>query len=183
VATTLYTFGHGTATREEILAILRGAGIEAVVDVRIAPGSRRHPHVARAALEEWLPEAGIAYRWEPRLGGRRRSAPDSPDVAWKNDSFRGYAGWTRTDEFAAAIDALLADAARRPTTVMCSESVWWRCHRRLIADVAVLLKGAEVLHVMHDGRVVPHVPSEWARVTTAGTLVYDADPAALPFDT
>ena len=66
---------------------------------------------------------------------------------------------------------------------MCSESVWWRCHRRLIADVAVLLKGAEVLHVMHDGRVVPHVPSEWARVTTAGTLVYDADPAALPFDT
>ena len=109
---TLFTFGHGTATQEAIVAILRPACIGLVIDVRIAPGSRRHPHIGptRRGLERWLPEAGIDYRWEGRLGGFRRPAPDSPDTAWRNDSFHGYAGWTRSDDFAHAMDEVLADA-------------------------------------------------------------------------
>jgi uncharacterized protein (DUF488 family) len=180
--TKLFTFGHGTASQDEIVAILRRAEIGSVVDVRIAPGSRRHPHVARAALEQWLPDSGITYRWEPRLGGRRRPAPDSLDSAWRDDAFRGYAGWMRGAEFGAAIDTLLVDATRARTTVMCSESLWWKCHRRLIADASVLLKQVPVVHLMHDGRDTAHEPSAWARVTGSGTIIYDIDRRALPFD-
>ena len=178
----LFTFGHGTATQEAIAAILQRAGIGLVVDVRIAPGSRRPPHVARAELERWLPEAGIDYRWERRLGGFRRPAPDSPDTAWRNESFRGYAGWTRSDDFAHAMDELVADAGRTRATVMCSESLWWQCHRRLIADVAVLLRATPVVHLMHDGRDTEHVPTPTARVVDGVSLVYDLDQASLPFD-
>jgi uncharacterized protein (DUF488 family) len=178
---TLFTFGHGTATQEAITAILQRAQIGLVVDVRIAPGSRRHPHVARAELEQWLPAAGIEYRWERQLGGFRRPAADSPDTAWRNRSFRGYAGWTRTDEFAAAIDELLADVGRTRTTVMCSESLWWQCHRRLIADVAVLLRATPVVHLMHDGRDTEHVPTPTARIVDGRALVYDVDQPTLPF--
>src|SRR6516165_9355411 len=104
----LITFGHGTASAERMTELLRGAGVTMVVDVRIAPGSRRNPHVARAELERWLPGQGIGYRWEKRLGGFRRPAPDSPDVAWRETAFRGYAGHMRQPGFLAAIDELLA---------------------------------------------------------------------------
>lgn len=170
----LLTFGHGTATQAEILALLRRAGVDALVDVRTAPGSRRNPHVGQGELSRWLPAAGIDYRWDRRLGGFRRPAPDSPDVVWQNASFRGYAGHTRTATFAVAVDALLDQAAHATTTVMCSESMWWRCHRRLIADVVVLTRGGQVRHLMHDGRLVPHHPTPGARVGEDGLLVYDA---------
>lgn len=170
----LLTFGHGSASQVDILALLRGAQVAALVDVRTAPGSRRHPHVGLDALARWLPEAGVDYRWEPRLGGFRRPSPDSPDVVWRNPSFRGYAGYTRTAPFRAALDDLLDQAAGRMTTVMCSESVWWRCHRRLIADVAVLSRAVPVRHLMHDGRLSPHQPTSGARVRPDGLLVYDA---------
>ena len=91
----LLTFGHGTATAERMTELLRGAGVAVLVDVRTAPGSRRHPHVARAELERWLPEAGVSYRWDKRLGGFRKAAPDSPDTAWREDMFRGYAAHMR----------------------------------------------------------------------------------------
>ena len=152
----LLTFGHGTASADRMTELLRGAGIAAVVDVRIAPGSRRHPHVARAELERWLPEAGISYRWDKRLGGFRRPAPDSPDVAWREDMFRGYAGYMRTADFLAAMDALLARASAQVTTVMCAESLWWRCHRRLLADFACAARGVPVRHLMHNGRLEEH---------------------------
>jgi uncharacterized protein (DUF488 family) len=174
---TLLTVGHGTASQEELTALLAGAGVELVVDVRTAPGSRRHPHVARAELERWLPAAGIGYRWVPDLGGFRRPAADSPDVAWQVPAFRGYAAWMRTAPFRAALESVLAGAGERRTAVLCSEAVWWRCHRRLIADAAVLLHGVPVEHLMHDGRRSPHRPSEAARVVDGG-LVYDA--GALP---
>jgi Uncharacterized conserved protein len=93
----LLTFGHGTATAERMTELLRGAGVAVLVDVRTAPGSRRHPHVARAELERWLPEAGISYRWDKRLGGFRKAAPDSPDTVWREDMFRGYAAHMRTE--------------------------------------------------------------------------------------
>ena len=172
-APTLWTLGHGTADRRHLSALLRDAGVEAVVDVRTAPGSRRQPDVRREALAAWLPEAGLCYRWEGRLGGFRRAAPDSPDTYWRNASFRGYAGYTRHPDFLAAATALLRQAALVHTAVMCAESVWWRCHRRIIADFAVLVGGARVRHLAHDGRLSPHRPTPGARLREDGLLVYD----------
>ena len=100
--------------------------------------------------------------------------PDSPDTVWRNDAFRGYAAWTRTMDFAAALEGVLAEAASRRTAVMCSESVWWRCHRRLVADAVVLLHGVEVIHLMHDRRQITHEPTDGVRVREDGLLVYDA---------
>ncbi len=167
---TLLTVGHGTATEQELADRLSGAGVALLVDVRRFPGSRRHPHLSREAVEQWLPRAGIDYRWEERLGGRRPVPSDSPDVALRNTAFRGYASWMRTDAFRAALDEVLAEPRR--TAVMCSESVWWRCHRRLVADAAVLLHGAEVLHLMPDGRLSPHPPTDGVR-RDGDELVYD----------
>ncbi|GAB2865151.1 DUF488 domain-containing protein [Actinoallomurus bryophytorum] len=166
------TFGHGTASEEEIVGLLRDGGVELVVDVRTAPGSRRNPHVSRASLENWLPSRGFAYRWDKRLGGFRRPQPDSPDVFWRQEMFRGYAAHMRTSSFAEAIDELLAFAGEQ--TVMCSESVWWRCHRRMIADFLVLVRKLPVEHLMHDGRPVRHEPTPGARLRDDGLLVYDA---------
>jgi uncharacterized protein (DUF488 family) len=169
----LITFGHGTASAERIAELLHSAGVQTLVDVRIAPGSRRNPHVARAELERWLPGVGIDYRWEKRLGGFRRPAPDSPDVVWQEPAFRGYAGHMRQPEFLAAADEVLGQAATGQLAVMCSESTWWRCHRRLIADFAQLARGADVRHLMHDGRLAAHRPTPGARLRPDGLLVYD----------
>ena len=172
----LLTFGHGTLAWEQLAGLLTTAGVQAVVDVRSAPGSRRNPDANRAALAHRLPTQGIGYRWEPRLGGFRATAPDSPDTYWRNPSFRGYAGHTRAPEFLAAIDALLAEAADRRTAVMCAETLWWRCHRRLIADFALLARGARVQHLDHAGRRTPHRPTAGARLRPDGLLVYDREP-------
>jgi len=166
---TVLTFGHGTATQDEIVDLLRGAGVALVVDVRRFPGSRRHPHVATAELEEWLPADGIGYRWEAGLGGRRRLPPEAGEVDpwWRVEAFRAYAAYTRTPEFGTALDSLLADVDRGAdggVAIMCSESLWWRCHRRIISDVLVLLHGVEVLHLGHDRRTTPHEPAVGARV-------------------
>lgn len=173
----LFTVGHGTLERPELAALLRDASIGRIVDVRTAPGSRRNPDVGRGELRRWLPEEGIEYRWEERLGGFRKVLPDSPDTFWRNDSFRGYAGYTRDPEFVAAMDDLLAEVAagESRTAVMCGESVWWRCHRRIIADFAVLARDTEVRHLMHDGRLTPHTATAGARLCDDGLLVYDGD--------
>ena len=170
----LLTFGHGTATADEITGLLREAGVAAVVDIRIAPGSRRNPHVARAELERWLPGAGIGYRWDKRLGGFRRPVPGSPDTAWREPAFRGYAGHMREPDFLDAVGELLEQAADQATAVMCSESVWWRCHRRLVADFVSAAGQVPVRHLMHDGALVPHQPSAGLRRREDGLLVYDA---------
>ena len=175
----LLTFGHGTASAERMTELLRGAGVSVLVDVRTAPGSRRHPHVARAELERWLPEAGFSYRWDKRLGGFRRAAPDSPDTAWREDMFRGYAAHMRTEDFRAAMDEVLAQAAADRTVVMCAESLWWRCHRRLLADFAVAARGAPVRHLLHDGRIEDHRLSPGLRRRDDGLLVYDAGQESL----
>ncbi|GHE92742.1 DUF488 domain-containing protein [Streptomyces fumanus] len=169
----LLTFGHSTAGRARLTELLRGAGVAAVVDVRIGPGSRRDPDLGRDRLARWLPEAGIAYRWEQALGGFRKVPPDSPDVIWRNASFRGYAAHTREPDFVAAMDRLLGEASSARTAVMCSEAVWWRCHRRLIADFAVVARDTPVLHLMHDDRLVPHPPTPGLRLRPDGLLVYD----------
>lgn len=176
----LVTFGHGTAPAELIIALLRGTGIAAVVDIRTAPGSRRNPHVTRAELQRWLPEHGIGYRWDQRLGGFRTAPPDSPDTAWREPAFRGYAAHMRQAGFLAAVTELLQQAAARPTAVMCSESVWWRCHRRMVADFAVVVEGAAVRHLMHDASLVVHRLSPGIRQREDGLLVYDAGQSQLP---
>ncbi len=175
----LLTFGHGTATAAQMTELLRDAGVAVLVDVRTAPGSRRHPHVARAELERWLPEAGLSYRWEKRLGGFRKAAPDSPDTTWREDMFRGYAAHMRTAEFGAAVDEVLDQGRTDLTAVMCAESLWWRCHRRLLADFVVAARGLPVRHLLHDGRTEEHRLSPGLRRREDGLLVYDAGQATL----
>ena len=170
--TRLLTLGHGTAAAEELVALLQGAGVERLVDVRTVPASRRHPHVRREAMAGWLAAAGLAYRWEPDLGGFRRPEPGSGNLALRHPAFRGYADHMRTPKFWAALDRLLAEAAAAPTVVLCAESLWWRCHRRLLADAAVLVRGAEVLHLDHRGRLAPHRPTAGVR-RDGDLLAYD----------
>jgi len=170
--TELITVGHGTLSQDAFVELLRQAEVRAVVDVRIAPGSRRSPHFLREALERWLPEAGVGYRWEQALGGFRPEPLVVLDTALRNASFRAYAAYMRTPEFQAALRGMLASAEETRTAVMCSETVWWRCHRRLIADHATLLDGVAVHHLMPPGRLAPHAVTHGVRV--AGTsLLYD----------
>lgn len=168
----LLTVGHGTAAQAEFGDVLVGAGIHALVDVRIAPGSRKFPHFGKDQLTEWLPAAGVAYRWEKRLGGFRKLPPGSRDVALRNDSFRAYAAYMRSSEFSLALGELITQATEQPVAIMCSEMVWWRCHRRLIADHALLLDGLDVRHLMPGGKVTPHQPTSGVRVS-GNELVYD----------
>jgi uncharacterized protein (DUF488 family) len=171
----LLTVGHGTASGEALSELLRGADVKSVVDVRTIPKSLRHPQFRIEAMQVWIPrDAAAAYRWEPALGGFRKPRPDSTNVALRNSSFRGYADYMETGAFADALHELLTRAASERTAILCSESLWWRCHRRLIADAASLLRGVEVLHLMHDGNLRPHAPTEGARVTADGALRYDA---------
>jgi uncharacterized protein (DUF488 family) len=174
---TLVTFGHGRLEPDELGALLSGAGIEQVVDIRRFPGSRTNPAAARGRVPEILEARGIGYRWDERLGGRRSLPPEqdasSPDPWWQVKQFRAYAGWTRSPEFREGLEELVQEVAARRTAVMCSESVWWRCHRRLVADVVLVEHGMPVLHLMHDGRLREHQPSAGARVGDDGRLVWD----------
>lgn len=171
----LISVGHGALGRAALAALLVAAEVEALVDIRRYPGSRRNPDVATDTLAVWVPAAGIDYRWEPRLGGRRRlpAGAEVEDSWWRVEQFAAYAAYTRTSEFGAALADLLSQAGRQRTAMMCSESVWWRCHRRLVADVATLLFGVTVCHLMHDGRLMSHPPAEGARVRSDGHLVWD----------
>jgi len=169
----LYTVGHGTLEIGELTGLVAEAGISGIIDVRSFPGSRRLPHFAREAMAHSVPADGLGYEWRPALGGRRKPQPDSPNVAWRNLSFQAYADYMASRPFLDALDQLVTDACERHVAVMCSESVWWRCHRRLIADAAVLLRGLEVRHLFHDGRLQPHPPNPEARVEKSGALVYD----------
>jgi uncharacterized protein (DUF488 family) len=172
----LLTVGHGPEDRDRLGARLCGAGVTSLVDVRRFPSSRNNPDARREALALWLPAAGIDYRWEERLGGRRRLPADEPvaDDWWTVAQFAAYAAHTRTPEFAAALDEVLAEAAEGTVAVMCSESVWWRCHRRLIADVAALCREVPVAHLMPDGRLTPHRPSAGAVVGDDGQVRWPA---------
>lgn len=174
---TLVTVGHGRLDQEAFGALLRAASVDLVVDVRRFPGSRANPAVSRDALPTWLPDVGLGYRWEERLGGRRRlpaaDADGDEDGWWQVKAFRAYAAHTRTPEFREAMGELLSEVRERRVAIMCSESVWWRCHRRVVADVAVLGHAVPVRHLMHDGRLLEHRPSEGARVREDGLLVWD----------
>jgi uncharacterized protein (DUF488 family) len=169
------TVGHGAAAAEDFGRLLIEAGVGTVVDVRRFPGSRRHPQFGRDAMAGWLDEAGLGYRWVPALGGRRRGAAGSPNLGLREPAFRAYADHMATAEFAGGVAELLAPAEGsegRRVAVMCAESVWWRCHRRLIADHLVLVEGRTVEHLFHDGRLDPHRPTPEAR-GHGDIVVYD----------
>lgn len=168
--TTIWTIGHSTRTLEEFLALLAEYRIEAIADVRRFPGSRRHPYFASEALAATLPAHGIAYRWLPTLGGRRKVQPGSPNTAWRNASFQGYADHTASAEFAAGLAELLELAAGRRTALMCAEALWWRCHRSLIAD-RLKLRGIEVIHVLDASHTTVHPYTSAARIVQ-GQLSY-----------
>jgi uncharacterized protein (DUF488 family) len=174
MAPRLITVGHGTATQQELADLLSGAGLSRLVDVRRYPGSRAHPHFSSAALAQWLPETGIAYRADVRLGGRRSSPRGSPDTWWQVLAFRAYAAHMRTPEFLDGVEDLLVDVHTDCTAVMCSESLWWRCHRRLIADFLALARGLTVCHLDHRGRLTEHPAAAGARLSSPDTLIYDA---------
>lgn len=126
-------------------------------------------------MAEWLPSGGIEYRWDERLGGRRRLRADTQivDGWWRVESFRAYAAHTRSQDFADAMADLIDAVSGGVTVVMCSETVWWRCHRRLIADVALLVHDVPVRHLMPAGRLTPHKSSDGARPLGHGQLVWD----------
>jgi uncharacterized protein (DUF488 family) len=169
--TTIYTVGHSTRSEQEMLALLGEAGVELVADVRAFPSSRRHPQFNRATLAEWLPGAGIDYVHLPGLGGRRAAVPGSPNGGWREPAFRGYADHMRSDEFRAALAELEAAARKRRAAIMCAEAVWWRCHRRLIADTLVA-RGWRVEHLgIGENRVVHELP-EFAVVEAGGVVTY-----------
>jgi len=171
----LLTVGHGNLDRRGLGGLLTGAGVGMLVDVRRFPGSRHNPDARREELTRWLPDLGIGYRWEQRLGGRRRlpAGETSADLWWTVPAFRAYAAHTRTAEFAAALDDVVTQAESRRVAVMCAESLWWRCHRRLIADVVVLTRARAVRHVMPDGRLSEHRLAPGARLARTGMVLWD----------
>jgi uncharacterized protein (DUF488 family) len=171
---TVWTVGHSTRQLDELLAVLDAYGIELIADVRRFPGSRRLPQYAGAALEASLGAHGIAYHWLPALGGRRRPTDDSVSLAWRHPAFRAYAEHVTTDEFADGLFELLMLAHGLRTAVMCAEILWWRCHRRLIADVLTSL-GISVVHIRDDRTAEPHRLIAPARMV-GGELTYEVDP-------
>ena len=152
---TIWTIGHSTRSREEFLAALHSFQIEVLVDVRRYPGSKKYPQFNATALATYLPEAGISYLPEVELGGRRKPKPNSANTAWKSESFRGYADYAETAAFAAGIAKLTAVGALQRTAYMCSEAVWWRCHRAIISDY-LKASGWTVRHIMKEGVATEH---------------------------
>ena len=152
------------------MELLRSNGVELLVDVRSAPGSRRMPHFARAALAASLPQQGIAYLHMPELGGHRKPRPDSINTGWRNDGFRGYADYMQTPEFALGLERLRELARARRTAIMCAEAVPWRCHRSLISD-ALTVRGVEVRHVTGKGEPALHRITPFADVK-GGSITY-----------
>ncbi len=174
----IWSVGHGARPIEELLRILRDGDIQTVVDVRSQPGSRRHPQFGAEPLAAALGEAGIAYVHIPELGGRREPRADSPHRALRVAAFRGYADHMGTPEFARGYERLVALASRSRTAFMCAETLWWRCHRRLIAD-RLTVDGWTVTHLLGPHKSEPHRLWDTAR-TDDGHLVYDAGTLPLP---
>lgn len=166
---TIFTVGHGTRTIDELVAVVR-PHVHTIVDVRRYPGSRRNPQFNQEALEATLAEREVGYEWRgDELGGRRAVSASSRHVAWRVPAFQGYADYLDTAPARAAITAL---AHRAGAAVMCAETVWWRCHRRLIAD-ALVVRGVDVVHLLDIDKRQPHLLHPQLRVGDDGWPVYD----------
>ena len=169
----IWTIGHSTRTIEKFISLLEEHGIKLLADVRLLPGSKRYPQFNKKTLADSLGKVGISYEHFPELGGRRKPREDSPNTAWRNESFRGYADYMETEEFDKGIKRLLdlaADAGA--TAIMCAEAVWWRCHRSLIADY-LKARSMEVMHILDANKTEPHPYTSAARIAN-GKLSYGA---------
>jgi uncharacterized protein (DUF488 family) len=168
---TIWTIGHSNLAADAFIAVLKAHSIELVADVRRFPGSRRWPHFGAAALAQRLGEENIEYRHFPELGGRRnKRLPDSPNTAWRVESFNAFADYMASPEFSSALGELELAAAGAPTAIMCAEALPWRCHRRLIAD-ALVARGWTVLDIMSRGKTTLHQLPDFARVIE-GAVTY-----------
>lgn len=176
-ALSIWTVGHSTRTFEHFLELLQSQNTEAIADVRRFPGSRKYPHFNSESLKVSLSEHDVAYEWFQELGGRRKPDPHSHNVAWRNASFRAYADYIETQEFREGLERLLQLAREKRTAIMCSEAVWWRCHRSLISDV-LKVEGIEVLHILELGKVVEHPYTSAAQIVN-GHLYYGAPQGSL----
>lgn len=166
----IWTIGHSTHTLEELVAMLRSFEIGVVADIRSFPGSRRYPHFNKENLELSLPQHGFEYVHLVELGGRRKVRPDSINTGWQHPAFRGYADYMETPEFTKAIKGLAALGQKKRVAYMCSEAVWWRCHRRLVSDY-LKLNGWTVMHIMSEGKAREHPFTAPAKIVN-GQLVY-----------
>ena len=170
----IWTIGHSTRSADDFVALLHANAIAGLADVRTIPKSRRHPHFAREALDARLTQENVEYRHFAVLGGLRKPRADSPNGAWRNESFRGYADYMMTPEFNTGVDELLEFGTRRNVAVMCAEAVWWQCHRMLLAD-ALVARGVDVQHIMSTkGASVlqPHRLTPFAQIRSDSHVHY-----------
>jgi uncharacterized protein (DUF488 family) len=160
---TVCTIGHSNRTIEDFIGLLWQNGIGCLLDIRTVPKSRHNPQFGQDQLAQSLADAGIEYRYLPGLGGLRRPCKDSPNAGWRNTSFRGYADYMQTDEFAANVDTVIGLAQTRSCALMCAEAVPWRCHRSLVAD-ALLVRGVPVDDIIDARQRRPHKLTPFAHV-------------------
>jgi uncharacterized protein (DUF488 family) len=160
---TIFTIGHSVRPFDEFLRLLTAHGVKQLADVRTVPRSRRHPQFTRDALERSLPGSGVAYRHLPGLGGLRKPRRDSHNTGWRVEGFRGYADYMETPAFEQALGDLVVWAGHSPTVVMCAESLWWKCHRQLIAD-ALTARGVEMRHISSERSAPVHSLTAFARL-------------------
>ena len=174
----IWTIGHSTRNIDTFISLLKANEIKSLADVRLLPGSKRYPQFNKETLADSLSKAGICYEHFPELGGRRKPRENSPNTAWRNESFRGYADYMETEQFNKGVKRLLylaADAG--PTAIMCAEAVWWRCHRSLISDYLKAVD-IEVMHILDANKTEPHPYTSAARIVD-GKLSYQADSTLL----
>ncbi|GGF49229.1 hypothetical protein GCM10011611_64540 [Aliidongia dinghuensis] len=172
-----FTIGHSTRTVDEFVTLLKEAAVDVLVDVRTVPRSRTNPQFNADTLPDRLAQSGIGYRHLPRLGGlrgHRKGATPSPNGFWENASFRNYADYAMTEEFHAGLEELRSLHREHVCAIMCAEAVWWRCHRRIIADY-LLSAGEPVLHILGPHHTAPASLTPGARQQADGTLVYPAE--------
>lgn len=166
----IWTIGHSTRDWIEFIELLKEFKIDVLADVRSYPGSRKFPHFNKENLKEMLPKQGISYRHFKDLGGRRKPNPDSENTIWRHPSFRAYADYMQSEDFNKAVTTLQELASERRVACMCSEAVWWRCHRSMISD-ELMTKDWQVLHIMGKGKTSEHPFTSPAKVVN-GKLVY-----------
>ena len=171
-AKAIYTIGHSNRSIDDFLELLRSENIETLMDVRKLPGSAKYPHFNQEPLSSSLSSADIFYVHVPELGGRRKPGKDSINTIWENKSFQAYADHMATAEFRKGIDMLLASAEEKRTVIMCSEAVWWRCHRALIADYLKSI-GVDVYHMMSATLTQPHPYTSAARIRDGKLFYYE----------
>jgi uncharacterized protein (DUF488 family) len=173
----IFTVGHSTHSFDEFVSLLHRNGVRSLVDVRMYPRSRRHPHFNTESLAVELPGEGVEYVHERGLGGRRSPVPGSPNGGWREEQFQGYADHMATAEFLDALARVEGRARSVPTALMCAEGLWWRCHRRLTSD-AMLVRGWRVLHIAPDGTTSEHELTPFA-VVSDERLTYPPEQTSL----